>query len=62
MTDKEFNQLLNRLLSGLPFTLVMTRLSLALRSVIKAGGEPGAQAFRRYVALKASEGEAEGEG
>lgn len=56
MTEEEYNRLFNRLLVGLPITLVMTRLSLALWSVIEAGGEPAAIAFRSFVRAK-TEGE-----
>lgn len=62
MTNEEFNALFARLLVGLPVTLVMNRLSLALWAVVKAGGEPAAQTFRHYVRQETGDQDPEEEG
>jgi hypothetical protein len=52
MSTDEFNRLCNELLAGLPITLVVSRILLALRGVVDAGGEPAADALRQMVALR----------
>lgn len=52
MEPEEFNRLTSGLISNLPITLVTTRLLLALRRVVEAGGEPAATAFRTYCAKR----------
>lgn len=48
MTPEEFNRLANELIRDLPITLITTRLLLALRHCVDAGGEGAAQALRDY--------------
>lgn len=48
MTDDEFNKLLRGPLAHPVFPLAMSRLTLALRMVVEAGGEPAAAALRAY--------------
>jgi len=57
MNEDEFNRLLNELINGMPFPLIVTRLGLALVTVIEAGGEPAAQAFRQYCQQRDQENE-----
>ncbi len=49
MTTEEFNTLLNSLINGLPASLVVTRLALALRDVIEDGGADAEESFREFV-------------
>lgn len=52
MTDDEFNRLLGELTGGLPVTLAVTRLALALRALVDAGGDDARATLRNIVAAR----------
>jgi len=52
MTTEEYNALIARLIGGLPASLVISRLTLALHWVVQDTGEQGAAALRQAVELK----------
>lgn len=58
MSDQEFNALIDRLIGGLPVTLVMTRLALLVRALVESGGPPAADLLRALVTLRAGDDEA----
>jgi hypothetical protein len=49
MTTEEFNVLLNSLINGLPASLVINRLAMALRGAIESGGADAEESFRKFV-------------
>jgi hypothetical protein len=49
MTSERFTQLLNQLTAGLPITLVMPRMFLALHHVVDANGAAGDLALEEFV-------------
>lgn len=61
MTDQEYNRLVAALVGGLPGTLVITRLNLALRAAIEAGGDAAAAALREHVRVRIQRDEGDAE-
>lgn len=49
MSDEEFNRRIDELIGGLPITLVTTRLVLALKAAVDAGGQAAANALRHMA-------------
>ncbi len=52
MNDDEFNQLLNGPLWHPMVPFIITRLTLALRDVVEATGDAGAEALRKHCAAR----------
>jgi hypothetical protein len=50
MSTNEYNALINRLIAGLPPSVVITRLNLVLWSVVSGGGPTAMRALRDAVA------------
>ena len=52
-TIEEFNELINRLTDGLPVTMVLNRLTMALLAVLdEVPGSQGINALREFVRQK----------
>jgi hypothetical protein len=49
MSDQEFNRLLNEVMMGLPVTIILNRMMMAVRFVVNACGESGEAALRTWV-------------
>lgn len=49
MKTEEFNTLLNSLVNGMPASLVVNRLAMALRDAIEKGGPSAEESFRDFV-------------
>ena len=52
MTVDEINAWINDLVGGLPATMAITRLALAVVALVEMGGAPAADALRAIVAVR----------